>query len=45
MNLELVEPLKEFFKDEVRILGKSLGLINSINYKHPFQVQGLPLEY
>ena len=27
MNLKLIEPLKNFFKDEVRILGKSLGLI------------------
>jgi GMP synthase (glutamine-hydrolysing) len=36
MNLKLIEPLKEFFKDEVRILGKSLGLIKSINFKHPF---------
>ena len=35
MNLKLIEPLKEFFKDEVRILEKSLGLINEINYKHP----------
>ena len=26
MNLKLIEPLKEFFKDEVRILGESLGL-------------------
>ena len=26
MNLKLIEPLKEFFKDEVRVLGKSLGL-------------------
>ena len=41
MNLELVEPLKEFFKDEVRILGKSLGLVNSINLKHPFPGPGL----
>ena len=41
MNLKLIEPLKEFFKDEVRILGKSLGLINSINYKHPFPGPGL----
>jgi GMP synthase (glutamine-hydrolysing) len=41
MNLRLIEPLKEFFKDEVRILGKSLGLINSINYKHPFPGPGL----
>ena len=36
MNLKLIEPLKEFFKDEVRVLGKSLGLIKSINFKHPF---------
>ena len=41
MNLRLIEPLKEFFKDEVRILGKSLGLINSINYRHPFPGPGL----
>ncbi len=41
MNLKLIEPLKEFFKDEVRILGKSLGLIKNINYKHPFPGPGL----
>ena len=41
MNLKLVEPLKELFKDEVRILGKSLGLVKSINYKHPFPGPGL----
>ena len=41
MNLKLIEPLKEFFKDEVRILGKSLGLIKEINYKHPFPGPGL----
>ncbi len=41
MNLRLIEPLKEFFKDEVRILGKSLGLIKNINYKHPFPGPGL----
>ena len=43
MNLKLVEPLKEFFKDEVRVLGKSLGLINSINLKHPFPGPGLSI--
>ncbi len=41
MNLKLIEPLKEFFKDEVRILGKSLGLIKEINFKHPFPGPGL----
>ncbi len=41
MNLKLIEPLKEFFKDEVRLLGKSLGLVKNINYKHPFPGPGL----
>ncbi len=41
MNLKLIEPLKEFFKDEVRILGKSLGLVDKINFKHPFPGPGL----
>ena len=43
MNLKLVEPLKEFFKDEVRVLGKSLGLVNEINFKHPFPGPGLAI--
>ncbi len=43
MNLKLLEPLKEFFKDEVRILGKSLGLIDSIRNKHPFPGPGLAI--
>ena len=41
MKLKLIEPLKEFFKDEVRILGKSLGLVKNINFKHPFPGPGL----
>ena len=41
MNLKLIEPLKEFFKDEVRVLGKSLGLDKNINFKHPFPGPGL----
>ena len=41
MNLKLIEPLKEFFKDEVRILGKSLGLSKEICYRHPFPGPGL----
>ena len=36
MNFKLVEPLKELFKDEVRILGKSLKLDDLILKKHPF---------
>ena len=35
MRLKLVEPLKEFFKDEVRVLGKSLELTDEIVKKHP----------
>ncbi len=41
MNLKLLEPLKEFFKDEVRILGNSLGLTKNISMKHPFPGPGL----
>ncbi len=41
MNLRLIEPLKEFFKDEVRIIGNSLGLVKDINLKHPFPGPGL----
>ncbi len=41
MNFKLLEPLKEFFKDEVRILGKALGLSKDICYRHPFPGPGL----
>ena len=43
MNLKLIEPLKELFKDEVRILGKSLGLKDDIKNKHPFPGPGLAI--
>ena len=43
MNFKLIEPLKEFFKDEVRVLGKSLGLVDNINFKHPFPGPGLAI--
>jgi GMP synthase (glutamine-hydrolysing) len=43
MNLNLVEPLKDFFKDEVRALGKSLGLKKEIRNKHPFPGPGLAI--
>ncbi len=41
MKLELIEPLKEFFKDEVRALGKSIGLSKNLCFKHPFPGPGL----
>ena len=41
MKLKLIEPLKEFFKDEVRVLGNSLGLIKDISNRHPFPGPGL----
>ncbi len=41
MKLKLIEPLKEFFKDEVRVLGNSLGLSKEISFRHPFPGPGL----
>ncbi len=41
MKLKLIEPLREFFKDEVRLLGRSLGLVNTISNRHPFPGPGL----
>ncbi len=43
MKLKLIEPLNEFFKDEVRSLGKSIGLDKSILNKHPFPGPGLAI--
>jgi GMP synthase (glutamine-hydrolysing) len=43
MNLKLIEPLKEFFKDEVRKLGNAVGLAKSISKKHPFPGPGLAI--
>jgi len=43
MNLKLIEPLKEFFKDEVRGLGRSVGLVKNILNKHPFPGPGLAI--
>jgi len=41
LNFKLIEPLKELFKDEVRILGKKLNVSDSILNRHPFPGPGL----
>jgi GMP synthase (glutamine-hydrolysing) len=43
MKMTLIEPLRELFKDEVRELGKTLGLDDELVYRHPFPGPGLAI--
>jgi GMP synthase (glutamine-hydrolysing) len=41
MKLKLIEPLRELFKDEVRLIGRELGVPDDILTRHPFPGPGL----
>lgn len=43
LGLQIIEPLRDFYKDEVREIGKSLGLADEILQRHPFPGPGLSI--
>lgn len=43
MHLKLIEPLRELFKDEVRVLGTKLGIPESLVWRHPFPGPGIAI--
>ena len=43
MDLQVVEPLAEFYKDEVRALGEQLGISRELLWRHPFPGPGLAI--
>lgn len=43
LNFQIIEPLKDFYKDEVRILGKKLGVPKEFLERHPFPGPGLAI--
>ncbi len=43
MDMDLIEPLRELFKDEVRAVGAELGIPHSVLWRHPFPGPGLAI--
>ena len=43
MDMDLIEPLRELFKDEVRAVGAELGIPESVLWRHPFPGPGLAI--